>query len=78
MEFREGKTLRERLNEGASRLGKAVELAQQIARGLAAAHERGIIHRDLKPENIFITRDGTAKLLDFRSSEANSGSRRRR
>jgi eukaryotic-like serine/threonine-protein kinase len=65
MEFLEGKTLRERLNEGALPVGKAVELAQQIARGLAAAHERGIIHRDLKPENIFITRDGSAKLLDF-------------
>ncbi len=65
MEFLEGKTLRERLNEGALPVGKAVELAQQIARGLAAAHERGIIHRDLKPENIFLTRDGMAKLLDF-------------
>ena len=65
MEFLEGKTLRERMNEGALPVGKAVELAQQIARGLAAAHERGIIHRDLKPENIFITRDATAKLLDF-------------
>jgi Tol biopolymer transport system component len=65
MEYLEGKTLRERLNDGALPIGKALELAQQIARGLSAAHERGIIHRDLKPENIFLTRDGTAKLLDF-------------
>jgi len=64
-EYLEGKTLRERLNEGALPMSKAVDCAQQIARGLAAAHERGIVHRDLKPENIFLTRDGHAKLLDF-------------
>ena len=64
-ELLEGESLRERLAAGAIPPRKAVEYAQQIARGLAAAHDRGIVHRDLKPDNVFLTRDGLVKILDF-------------
>ncbi len=64
-EFLEGETLRDRIRPGALPMRKATEYGEQVARGLAAAHEKGIVHRDLKPENIFITRDGRVKILDF-------------
>ena len=64
-ELLEGGSLRDRLTAGALPQRKALDYAIQIARGLAAAHERGIVHRDIKPENIFITNDGRVKILDF-------------
>ena len=64
-ELLEGETLRERLHGGSLAPRKAVELAIEIAHGLAAAHGKDIVHRDLKPENLFITKDGTVKILDF-------------
>jgi Tol biopolymer transport system component len=64
-ELLEGETLRERMQARALSARKAVDYAQQIARGLVAAHEKGILHRDLKPENIFVTSSGQVKILDF-------------
>ena len=64
-ELLEGSTLREPLQRGALPIRKAIDYGVQIARGLAAAHEKGIVHRDLKPENVFVTKDGRLKILDF-------------
>jgi Tol biopolymer transport system component len=64
-ELLEGKTLRACLGGGALPPPKALDYAIQMARGLAAAHEKGIVHRDVKPENLFLTRDGPLKILDF-------------
>ena len=65
MELLHGESLRDRLASGALPVRKAVEYGNQIAAGLAAAHDRGIIHRDLKPENVFVLDDGQVKILDF-------------
>ena len=65
MELLEGEPLRSRLASGPLPLRKAVHTAAQIARGLAAAHDKHIAHRDLKPENVFVATDGTVKILDF-------------
>ena len=65
MEYIDGSTLRELMYAGAVPVRKALQIAAQIADGLAAAHKRGLVHRDLKPENIMITSDGVVKILDF-------------
>ncbi len=63
-ELLEGQTLRKQLETPIPQR-KAIDYGVQIARGLAAAHEKGVVHRDLKPENIFILNDGRVKILDF-------------
>ncbi|MEO8380426.1 MAG: tetratricopeptide repeat protein [Acidobacteriota bacterium] len=65
MEFIDGQDLRSLIVEGPVPVRQVLDIAAQIADGLAAAHERGIVHRDLKPENIMLTRDGFVKILDF-------------
>ncbi len=65
MEYVEGQTLRDVLVGGPLPTTKLIELASQIAEGLAKAHAAGITHRDLKPENVMVTTDGYVKILDF-------------
>jgi serine/threonine protein kinase/Tol biopolymer transport system component len=65
MEFVDGRTLRALLETGLLSIKKALQIAAQIADGLAKAHAAGIVHRDLKPENIMLTHDGFVKILDF-------------
>ncbi|MCZ6737275.1 MAG: serine/threonine-protein kinase, partial [Actinobacteria bacterium] len=64
-EYLVGQSLRERREEGALALDKALDLATEVGEALIAAHKAGIIHRDLKPDNIFVTEEGHAKVLDF-------------
>ena len=64
-ELLDGETLRTRIGDSPLPERKAIDYAAQIAKGLAAAHDKGIVHRDLKPDNLFVTRDGRVKILDF-------------
>src|SRR5688572_808317 len=64
-EWLEGQSLRDELRRGPMPLRRLLDLAVQIADGLAAAHANGIVHRDIKPENIMLARDGTARIVDF-------------
>ena len=72
-ELLEGQTLRAWLDDGPMPPRKAIELATQIATGLAAAHDKGIVHRDLKPENVFVQTGGHAKILDFGLAKLTQG-----
>ena len=65
MAFYEGKTLKKKIESGLLEIDQVVDIALQVARGLAKAHEHGIIHRDIKPANIMLTQDGVAKVVDF-------------
>jgi serine/threonine protein kinase len=64
-ELVEGESLRKTLERGVVPLRTLLDIAVQVADGIAAAHQAAIVHRDLKPENILLTREGRAKIADF-------------
>jgi serine/threonine protein kinase len=64
-EYIEGETLRETLSRSKLTLKETLNVAEQAAFALAAAHKAGIVHRDIKPENIMLREDGFVKVLDF-------------
>jgi len=72
-EFLEGMTLRQRMSEGPLPVPEAIDIATQVARGLAAAHDRGVVHCDIKPANLFVRKDGRVKILDFGVARATDG-----
>ena len=65
MELVGGESIRAELQQGAIPVRRLLQIAIQVADGLAKAHGLGIVHRDLKPENIMVSEDGVVKILDF-------------
>ena len=65
MQYYEGETLRQRIDQGPVPLPQALDIAAQVCRGLVQASDQGIIHRDIKPANMILTADGTVKIVDF-------------
>lgn len=65
MEYVEGKSLRERIDEGPFPLPEALKAALEVCEALEAAHAKGIVHRDLKPSNLMCTPQGHIKVMDF-------------
>jgi serine/threonine protein kinase/Tfp pilus assembly protein PilF len=65
MAYVDGKSLKERIALAPLKIAEALEIAVQVAEGLAEAHRKGIIHRDIKPANVMLTAKGQAKIMDF-------------
>ncbi len=71
MEFVAGQSLYAALLQGRFKPTRVIDIAGQVADGLAAAHAAGVVHRDLKPRNIMLTEDGRAKIVDFGIGKTN-------
>ena len=65
MAYLEGQSLQDKIATGPLEIDEAVDIAQQVAQGLQAAHKKEVVHRDIKPANVIVTLDGVAKIVDF-------------
>ncbi|MBT8399629.1 MAG: protein kinase, partial [Rhodothermia bacterium] len=73
MELVEGESLKSLVDTEALDPDQILDLALEIAEGLAAAHDKGIVHRDIKSANIMVLPDGRAKILDFGLAKMEGG-----
>jgi serine/threonine protein kinase len=73
MPLYEGNTLKYRIDDDSLSEAQAIDIARQIAEGLAAAHKKGIVHRDIKPANVMLTDEGQVIILDFGLAKLTGG-----
>ena len=65
MEYLQGHEVRDLIDTRKLDLAAAVDIAAQVAEGLAFAHSRGVVHRDIKPGNVMVIEGNRAKIMDF-------------
>ena len=75
MAYYDGESLKQHLTRGPFPVAKAIEIAAQVADGLAQVHSQGIIHRDIKPANLMVTKNGIVKIVDFGVAKLAGGSK---